>query len=164
MNAVGRHYQLPEEKRRILDVSVRREWIFLAFLFSIVVVMAVVMGSSQTMKTLWVEDTLSLVPSISFLAGAHFRRKPPDEAYPYGYRRAVLIGFLCGAVALCGFGIFMLGDAALSLIRAEHATVPSIELFGTRIWMGWLMLAALVYSHPAAGLRPLENPIRSRTA
>ena len=38
----------------------------------------------------WIEDLLSLVPSIAFLTGAHFRSRSPDEEFPYGYRRAVL--------------------------------------------------------------------------
>src|SRR5437764_9192909 len=98
------------------------------------------------MKAMWFEDTLSLVPSCCFLVGARFRKKAPDEAYPYGYRRAVLVGFLCGAVALFGFGLFLLGDSLMKLIKAEHPTIQTIELFGKQIWLGWLMVATLVYS------------------
>jgi divalent metal cation (Fe/Co/Zn/Cd) transporter len=29
---------------------------------------------------------------------------------------------------------------------AEHPTIQTIELFGQRVWLGWLMIAALVYS------------------
>ena len=146
VNAVGRPPHPPAEINRTLNKAVRREWVFLGFLLSIIVSMAIVMGSSQTMKAMWVEDTLSLVPSIAFLIGAHYRKKQPTEAYPYGYRRAVSVGFLCGAVALCGFGIFMVGDSGLSLLEARHATIPTISLFAMQIWMGWFMLAALIYS------------------
>lgn len=146
MNAVGAKYEFPPEKERILQRAKRVEWTFIAFLLSIVVVMALVMGSSQTMKAMWVEDTLSLVPSCSFLVGLRFRSKPPDEAYPYGYRRAVLVGFLCGAVTLFGFGLYILGDSVLKLIMAEHPNIQTVDVFGRRIWLGWLMLAALIYS------------------
>ena len=146
MNAVGANYEFPPEKERILQRAKRVEWTFIAFLVSIIVVMALVMGSSQTMKAMWVEDTLSLVPSISFLVGLRFRSKPPDEAYPYGYRRAVLVGFLCGAVTLFGFGLYILGDSILKLIMTEHPIIQTVEIFGRRIWLGWLMLAALIYS------------------
>src|SRR5438309_10722071 len=107
MNAVGATYHLPSEKERALQRAIRIEWATIGFLISIVILMALVMGSSQTMKAMWIEDALSLVPSISFLVGAHFRNKSPDEEFPYGYRRAVLVGFMCGAVALFGFGLYI---------------------------------------------------------
>jgi divalent metal cation (Fe/Co/Zn/Cd) transporter len=146
MNAVGVKYCMPAEKECVLQKATRLEWIFLGFLLSIIVVMALVMGSSQTMKAMWIEDTLSLVPSGAFLLGVHFRHKAPDEAYPYGYRRAVLVAFLCGAVTLFGFGLYILGDSASKLITAEHPIIQTVEIFGKRIWLGWLMIAALVYS------------------
>jgi cation diffusion facilitator family transporter len=146
VNAIGVAYQLPPDKQRALQKAWRVEWTFIGFLVSIIVSMALVMGSSQTMKAMWIEDTLSLVPSCSFLAGAYFRKKPPDEAFPYGYRRAVLVGFMCGAVVLFGFGVFIFGDSVMKLIAAEHPTIQTVEIFGKRIWLGWLMLAALVYS------------------
>src|SRR5689334_24617571 len=49
---------------------------------SIIVVIAIVMGASQTLKAMWVEDLLSLVPLISFLVGVRFRAKDPDESFP----------------------------------------------------------------------------------
>jgi cation diffusion facilitator family transporter len=146
MNAIGESYKLPPDKDRALDRAVRLEWISVAFLGSIILLMGIVMGSSQTMKAMWLEDTLSLIPSVSFLVGAHFRRKPPDEAFPYGYRRAVLVGFMCGAVALFGFGIYILGDSVFKLVKAEHPSIPSVHIFGTHIWLGWIMMAALTYS------------------
>jgi divalent metal cation (Fe/Co/Zn/Cd) transporter len=146
MNAVGADFNLPPDKAQALNRAVRVEWIFIAFLFSIIIVMALVMGSSQTMKAMWIEDTLSLIPSCSFLVGVHYRKRPPNEAWPYGYRRVVSVGFLCGAVALFGFGVFMLGDSAIKLITREHPTIPPVQVLGHSIWLGWLMLAALIYS------------------
>jgi divalent metal cation (Fe/Co/Zn/Cd) transporter len=58
----------------------------------------------------------------------------------------VRIGFLTGAVALLGFGIYLLGDSLLKLIEAKHPTIQTIGWFGTREWLGWLMIAALTYS------------------
>jgi divalent metal cation (Fe/Co/Zn/Cd) transporter len=112
------------------------------------------------MKAMWVEDTLSLVPSFSFLIGIHFRNKSPGEAFPYGYRRAVLVGFMCGAVTLFGFGLFLLGDSMVKLIAAEHPSVQTIDLFGRRVWLGWLMLGALVYSViPPMALGRMKAPL-----
>src|SRR4051812_32217457 len=111
MNAVAEPFVMPPEKQEALHRAKRIEIASVALLVSIVALLAMVMGASQTMKAMWVEDLLSLVPSISFLVGARFRAKAPDEDFPYGYRRAVLIGYLCGAVALFGFGLYILGDS-----------------------------------------------------
>jgi cation diffusion facilitator family transporter len=146
MNAIGPDFDLPQDKLPALQKARRVTWLSIIFLATIILAVALTAGASQTMKAMWIEDTLSLVPSTSFLIGAHFRKKPPDEAYPYGYRRAVLIGFLCGAVALFCVGIYLLGDSGLKLMEAEHPTIPTIGLFGTRVWAGWPMIAALVYS------------------
>ena len=146
MNAVGVDYDLPPKQCKALRRATRLEWISIAFLASIVVIMGLVMGSSQTMKAMWLEDILSIVPSCSFLVGAHFRKKKPTEAYPYGYRRAVLVGFMCGAVALFGFGVMILFDSIMKLIRAEHASIQTVQIFGWTVWLGWSMLAALIYS------------------
>ncbi|HZU27035.1 MAG TPA: cation transporter [Bryobacteraceae bacterium] len=146
MNAVGPDFDLPEEKQRALRRASRVCWASIGFLITIIAAIALTAGASQTMKAMWIEDALSIVPSASFLVGARFRGKAPNEAYPYGYRRAVLIGFLCGAVALFAFGIYLLGDSALKLIQAEHPTIQTVGLFGRRVWLGWLMIAALIYS------------------
>lgn len=146
MNAIGARYELPADKQQALQRAKHIEWIFIAFLLSIIVVMALVMGSSQTMKAMWIEDTLSLVPSCSFLLGVHFRHKPPDEAFPYGYRRAVLVGFMSGAITLLGFGLYILGDSVVKLVTAEHPIVQTVHLFGRQVWLGWMMIAALIYS------------------
>jgi cation diffusion facilitator family transporter len=104
------------------------------------------MGMSQAMKAIWIEDTVSLIPSSAFLIGAYFRRKPPDDQFPYGYRRAVMIACLCSSVALFALGSYILIDSIIKLLMAEHATIPTVSLFGHRVWLGWLMIAALVYS------------------
>ncbi len=146
MNAVGTKYNLPPDRISALQRAKHVEWTSIAFLGSIVVVMGIVMGSSETMKAMWVQDTLSLVPSISFLVGAHFRDKPPDEVFPYGYRRAVLVGFLCGAVALFAFGLYIMFDSVMKFMEAEHPSIPTATIFGVQVWMGWIMLAVLIYS------------------
>src|SRR5947209_1254491 len=115
---------LPDEQRKLMD----RAWTLLAwslgFMLSIIIVLAFVMGSSQAMKALWIEDTLSLVPIIAAMLGIYFRKWQPDENFNYGYRRSVQVGFLAGAVALFGFGAYLLIDSVYKLIIAEH---PSIQ-------------------------------------
>lgn len=136
----------PEDKRRALHKAWRHEVWSIVAMISIIAVVGVTMGSSQAMKTMWLEDLLSLVPSIAVLIGIKSREWQPDEDFNYGYRRTLQVGFLAGSVALFGFGAFLLGDSLYKLIIAEHPTIPTVELFGTRVWLGWLMIAALVYS------------------
>lgn len=146
MNPPFSDYDLPPDKEETLHRARRVEWWSVAFQFTTVTAVGLAMGASQTMKAMWVEDLVSLIPSAAFLLGAHYRRKPPDDRYPYGYRRAVLIAYLAGSVALFGFGLYILGDSVVKLVTAEHPTIGTVGVFGRRVWLGWLMVAALVYS------------------
>jgi cation diffusion facilitator family transporter len=163
VTAVGAPYELPPEQKAALREAKRLEWLSIGFLISIVILMGLVMGNSQAMKAMWLEDLLSLVPSVSFLVAARFREKTPDEYYPYGYRRALLVAFLCGAVALFGFGLYMLVDSVWKLIEVEHPSIPSTQLFGHVVWLGWLMLAVLIYSViPPLVLGRKKTPVAER--
>jgi cation diffusion facilitator family transporter len=139
-------FRLPEEKQSALRRAKRLEWITILFMLTIIAAISLTMGASQTMKAMWTEDVLSLIPPIAFLIGARYFGRPPDEQFPYGYRRAVMIAFLAAAVALLGFGLYIFIDSVIKLLMAEAATIQTVELFGRRVWLGWLMIAALVYS------------------
>jgi cation diffusion facilitator family transporter len=146
MSAHGSAFRPPEEQRRALERVTRLEWISVCFLLTIIAAIGLSMGSSEAMKAVWTEDLLSLVPPVAYLIAAHWRDKDPNDEFPYGYRRAGLIGYLAGAVALFAFGIYILIDSAWTLIAAEHPTIGTIELAGHRVWLGWLMIGALAYS------------------
>jgi len=108
--------------------------------------MYLVMGSSQAMKTAWLEDLLSLVPSVAFIIAHKVNNKPPNHKFPYGFHRVFSISFLTGAVALLAMGVFLVYDSSMALIKAEHPTIGSKVFFGQQIWMGWVMILALIYS------------------
>ncbi|WP_166262127.1 cation transporter [Marinobacter salicampi] len=139
-------YALPSEKESDLGYLIRLEWWNLGFRLSIVFVLFLVLGGSQAMKAAWFEDILSLLPPIAFLIAMKVRKRAPDSEFPYGYQRVTVIAFLCSAVALALLGGYLLVDSGIKLIKAEHPTIGSIELFGYTFWMGWLMVAALTYS------------------
>jgi cation diffusion facilitator family transporter len=163
VTAVAAPYELPPEQKAALREAKRLEWLSIGFLGSIVILMGIVMGNSQAMKAMWLEDLLSIVPSMSFLVAARFREKAPNERYPYGYRRALLVGFMSGAVALFGFGVYMLLDSVWKLIEVEHPSVPSMQLFGHLVWLGWLMVLVLVYSViPPLILGRKKTPVAER--
>lgn len=57
-----RDRELPPELRERLRKARRLEWLTIAYLVSAVGLLALVLGSSQAMKTAWFEDLLSLPP------------------------------------------------------------------------------------------------------
>ena len=136
----------PQEIRRDIERATRLEWWNIAWTISIVVAMGLAMGGSQTMKTAWVEDLLGLIPPIVFLAATSIEGRAATRHFPYGFDRVNSLAFLIAAVALATTGATLLWDAGTTLISREHATVASVHLFGRDIWLGWVMLAAQVYS------------------
>lgn len=135
---------LPPEQKDALRKAIRFEWITLAFLAVSTSLIFLVLGNSQAMKVAWIEDLLSFLPPIAFLLAVRLIRRPPTEQHPYGYHRSVGIAHLVAAVALVAMGSFLILDSGAALLRAEHPTIGGVELFGQTVWLGWLMIAAMV--------------------
>lgn len=155
--------RLPEHVRRDLQRARRLEWWTLIWMSSVVVVMWLVMGSSQAMKTALIEDVLSLVPAIVFLAALHFERKEANRAFPFGFHRVQSLSSLIAAVALCSVGAILVFESLTSLVAQEHPITPSVRILGHEIWQGWVMIAALVYSVvPPMILGRMKHPIARR--
>jgi cation diffusion facilitator family transporter len=146
MSVHGSAFRFPPKQEALFLRAKRLEWISIFFLLTIVAVIGLAMGGSEAMKAVWIEDLLGLVPPIAFLIAAHFRRRDPTDEYPYGYGRAGLVAYLTGAVALLGFGLYILIEAAITLLSAERPSIGTMELFSTRVWLGWIMIVALIYS------------------
>ena len=138
--------ELPDELQVALRKARRLEWVSLGYLVTCVVVVALVMGSSQAMKAAWIEDLLSLIPPIAFLVGARMASYDPDRAYPFGRHRAVAVGHLVASVALLGMGLFLLYDSGSGLLEGDHPPIGTVMIFGQAVWAGWLMIAAMVYT------------------
>jgi cation diffusion facilitator family transporter len=137
---------MPDAQEGAMRRARRLEWAWMLALSSIVVLIYFTLGNSQAMQTAWTEDLLSFVPPIAFLISSRIERWAPDARFPVGYIRVTSIAYLVSAVALAGVGLFLVYDAGSALIRAEHPTIGSVELFGVTFWLGWLMIAALAYS------------------
>jgi divalent metal cation (Fe/Co/Zn/Cd) transporter len=154
---------VPPPIRDDMKRAIRLEWWNIGLSTSIIVVMGLVLGNSQTMKTAWVEDTLGLIPPIVFLVAARFERKRPTRDYRFGFHRVHSLAFLIAAVALTSVGAFLLKDSVMTLVSREHATVGTIHLFGHAMWLGWLMIAAQVYSIvPPLVIGWMELPLSER--
>jgi cation diffusion facilitator family transporter len=154
---------IPAEIEADIRRAVRLECWTIAWMISIIVLIGLAMGSSQAMKTAWVEDVLSLIPALVFLLALHFERKPPSDRFPYGYHRVNSLAFLVSAVALTGMGALLLFESLHSLAKSEHVTIAPVDLFGRDVWLGWLMMAALAYSViPPMILGHMKLPVARR--
>ena len=156
----GRSPELPPELRQTLRKARRLEWLTIGYLISAVVLLALVLSSSQAMKTAWIEDLLSLIPPIAFLVAMRFNSRDPTGRFPYGFHRTVSIAHLCSALALFVMGAYLLVESIAKLIAAEYPTINSVEIFGQTVWLGWLMLPALAWSGlPAVFLGRAKIPL-----
>lgn len=138
------HTTLPPEQQEALAKAKKYEWITIIFLAVSTALVYAVLGNSQAMKAAWVEDLLSFLPPLSFLLAARVIRKRPSEDHPYGYHRAVGVAHVVAAVALAVMGAYLIVDSAIGLLTAEHPTIGGFNFFGQTIWLGWLMITAMI--------------------
>lgn len=137
---------LPAGKHEDHRRGKRLEWTTIGIMVPVIMLVYFALGSSQAMKTAWVEDILSLVPPVAFLVAARYHTRPPNKDFPYGFHRAIGIAFLCAAVALCTMGAYLLYESAIKLVNMEHPTIGSFNIFGRHLWHGWVMIAVLALS------------------
>lgn len=143
MKTMGRT-DLPPEQQEALKKAIGWEWFTIAYTAVTITVVAFVVGGSQAMKTAWIEDMLSLIPQFSFLIALLFIRRPPTRVFPYGLHRAMGVGHLVAGVALLVVGGNLAIESVVGLVRAEHPAIGTVVLFGTTVWLGWLMVAVMV--------------------
>ena len=157
------NFEYPEELVPAFEKAKKLEWITIAYLISTMVVIMLTMGNSQAMKTAWFEDLISFTPSISFLIASKIFTKPTNTEFPYGYHRVVSIAYLCSALALFFVGSFLLIDSVSKLIKMEHPTIGTVVVFGRPVWLGYLMILALLWStFPAIILGKKKLPLAKK--
>jgi cation diffusion facilitator family transporter len=137
------HTELPAQQVQVLRRAIRLEWITIGFLAVTVTLVFLVLGNSQAMKAAWIEDLLSFIPPIAFLVAIKMNRKAPTASHPYGFHRSVGVGHLVSAVALTTMGTYLIIDSASGLITVEHPTIGTVVLFGSSVWLGWLMIGVM---------------------
>lgn len=140
------HTDLPPRQAAALRRAKRLEVVTILYMLTAVAVVFATAGSSQAMKTAWVEDSLALVPPVAFLVAVRVGRRRPTTDHPYGFHRATGVGHLTAAVALLAVGLLLIQESAMSLLRAEHPPIGTVQLLGHTFWSGWLMVAAMVYT------------------
>ncbi len=143
---ITKQFEFPPELVKDFDKAKKLEKLTIIYILSAGFFIYLTMGSSQAMKTEFLEHILGLIPPISFLIASQIYTKAPNKTHPYGYHRVTSIAFLCGSLALSALGSYLLIDALTKLISMEYPTIGSMKIFGENIWQGWLMLATLTYS------------------
>lgn len=156
---------LPSDVEEAMRKAGRLAWISLGFQLSIVAVLALVMGGSQALRTAWVEDMLSLLPPAAFLIAMKLERKPATRRFPFGFQRVNSLAFLIAATALTAMGALMVYESVMTLAKGEHPTIGSVRWLGQEIWLGWPMMAALLYSViPPVILGRMKLPLAQKIA
>jgi divalent metal cation (Fe/Co/Zn/Cd) transporter len=138
--------EFPTEVERSYRRARRLAWVTVAYISSAALALYLTMGSSQAMRSSFFEDVVSIVPALAFLVGTAIARRTPNPDFPYGMHRATSIAYLTASLALCGMGLFLLIEAAVKVLSSEKTTIGGYDLFGTVVWAGWPMLAAIAYS------------------
>lgn len=135
--------ELPREQAVALRRAKRLEWLSLGFTAASIAVVAPILGSSQAMKTAWIEDIVSTVPQIAFLITLVLVRRPRSAKYPYGHHRAAGIGHLVAGAALVVVALFLLYESLSGLLAAEHPTIGTVQVLGEAVWLGWFMIGVM---------------------
>ncbi|GGJ61199.1 cation diffusion facilitator family transporter [Glutamicibacter ardleyensis] len=134
---------LPEEQQQLMRRATKLEWISIGYAACTITLVALVVGNSQAMRTAWVEDMLSVLPQVAFLTAGIYVRKSRRPTHPYGYHRTMSAGHLVAGVALLAIGALLAYEAISALVKVEHPTIGTMNLFGYTIWQGWLMIAIM---------------------
>jgi cation diffusion facilitator family transporter len=157
------NFEYPDHLMPVFNKAKRLEWITIAYLVSAALAMFLTMGNSQAMKTAWIEDLLSLMPSVSFLIASRIFVKPATSEFPYGYHKVVSIAYVCSSLALFSIGGFLIVDSLLTLLEGDRPTIGTIIIFGHQIWLGYAMIGALIWGTvPAIFLGRAKLPMAKK--
>jgi cation diffusion facilitator family transporter len=153
-------HELPPEQEEAWNKAIRLEVISAIYWTTAVILLYFTLGQSQAMKAAWIEDILGLFPPIAFLIAARFRHKAPTRRFPWGYHRAITVAYVVSTAALFALGLFLLIDSTVKLVEGTHPPIGMVEIFDGQIWLGWLMIGALLYSGiPPIILGRLKRPL-----
>jgi cation diffusion facilitator family transporter len=144
--SIGDTFSFPREQLDARKRMIRLCWLSCALLLSGAVLLLFTVGNSQSMKTAWITDMLTILPPLSLLVALRFELRPPTKRFPFGYTRATSVAYLVTAGTLSLMGLFLFVDSGMKLVRREHPAIGSMMLFGREFWAGWAMIAALSYS------------------
>src|SRR5436305_3380274 len=144
--------------------ALRRAWWLQVMTIVHIVVSAailyVTLGTSQAMKSAFLDDLIGIVPPLAFLVAVRYVDRPPSADFPYGYHRARSVAFVLAALSILMVALFIVADVVFKLIQRHHPAIRSTEIFHATVWSGWPMLAALAFAAvPRAMLGRMKLPL-----
>jgi cation diffusion facilitator family transporter len=143
---IGTPFHYPPEQTEARTRMIRVCQLSCALLFSGAMLLYATVGDSQSMKTAWMTDLLTLLPPLALLIALRYERREPTKRFPFGYTRSTSVAYLVTAATLSIMGIFLAIDSALKLLHQERPAIGLMHLFGHSFWAGWAMIGALAYS------------------
>lgn len=160
MHYITKSVEFPKNLKKIFNQALRYEWISLFYMISASIFSGIVISNSQTMKTIWIEDTLGIIPPLSFLITSKIITWRANRNFPYGFHKSTGIAYLSSSLALFILGFYLLIDGLHVLIKADHPTIPTITVLNHSVWLGNLMLIALLWSSiPSTILGYIKIPL-----
>ena len=161
--SIGQTFHFPPDKWEEREKLRKISWLSVVMLLIATAITGLTAGQSQAMKTAWISDFLTAVPPMALLVALRYELRPPSERFPEGYARAISVAFLVTAIVLSMFGLYLLFDSVMKLVRREHPPIGTIVLFGHQLWLGWVMIAALFVSALIGfGLGRVKQPVAER--
>lgn len=155
--------EFPSDISKVFKKAVIYEWITFFYMLSAILFSYLVLKNSQTMKTVWLGDCLGIVPALSFLICSRIFRMKPTIKFPYGFHKVFSIGFLSSSLSLLILGIYLFVDGAVVLIHQERPDLPFVIVYGHKIWFGYFMILALLWSSvPTLFLGRLKIPLAKK--
>src|SRR4051812_16583208 len=117
---IGGVFEFPEEQRRAREKTNRLSWLSIVLLFTAGVVLYLAVGQSEAMKTAWVSDILTAVPSIALLVANRYELRPPTRRFPHGYTRVIDVAFLVTSAVLSVVGLYLFVESVLKLVHRQR--------------------------------------------
>lgn len=163
MSHITKTLEFSKHLETLYQRAILYEWISLLYMISAAIFSFSVMSDSQTMKTVWLEDTLGIVPPLSFLIACRIVKWPASKNFPYGFHRIINLAYLSSSLALLLLGLYLFFDGLFVLVQFEHPTIPTVEIFGHFVWLGNLMIVALIWSSvPSTILGHIKIPLAEK--
>lgn len=124
----------------------RLEWITLVYQVAATAIVYYVAGSSQAMKTEWLENALAMIPVAGVLLTYHTENRKPEQRHPFGHHRYATIAFVAAAFVLALLGTYLGYEALTKLLKHESPSIGGYTAFGYTFWHGWLMIGVMALS------------------
>ena len=145
--AASHQRRLPADKEKELAAARRQEWATWGLRLTVIAALYGVVGNSQALSAIWLNSLWALWPPLAFLAASALERRPPSRRFPFGFYRAVSIGFLTSALSLVAMGAYLIVSGLQSHVLDDPdklATISAMPAWWQ--WPGWWVVAALAYS------------------